>query len=159
VQRRQEFVQIAEMVLAELAGCVAERFERCGKRAGLVRDSDIGAGLADCRQACAERNLAGDEIGAAGRAARFSVVVGEAHAIGGELVEIRRLAGHDALVIGADVEPADIVAHDDQDVRLTPRRRLLRLRHGCFNSRTERRCRGKRCAGQKHVAPIDYTTV
>ena len=52
-----------------------------------------------------------------GRAARLGVVVGEAHALGGELVEVRRPAGHDALVVGADVEPADVVAHDDDDVR------------------------------------------
>jgi predicted ATPase len=34
----------------------------------------------------------------------------------GELVQVRRLAGHDALVVGTDVEPADVVAHDDDDI-------------------------------------------
>ena len=79
-------------------------------------DADVGAGLAHGGQAGAHRQLAGDEVGAARGAACLGVVVGEAHALGGELVEVRRLAGHDALVIGADVEPADIVAHDDEDV-------------------------------------------
>ena len=87
-------------------------------------------GLADRREAGAQRDLTGDEIGAAGGAARFRVVVGEPHALGGKLVEIRRLAGHDALMIGADIEPADIVAHDDENVRLARRRRLLRLCDG-----------------------------
>ena len=109
------------MVLAELAGLVAQRLQHGGERHGLVRHADIGAGLADRRQAGAQRQLAGDEVGAAGGAARLGIVVGEAHALGGELVEVRRLAGHDALVIGADVEPADIVAHDDEDVGLGPR--------------------------------------
>ena len=117
------------MVLAELPGGVALRLERGGERAGLRRHADIGAGLADGRQAGAERNLAGDEVGAARRATGFGVVVGEPHAFGGQLVEVRRLAGHDALVIGADVEPADIVAHDDEDVGPA-----LLLLCGCWNA-------------------------
>jgi hypothetical protein len=47
-----------------------------------------------------------------------------ADAIGGKLIQVWRPAGHDATVIGADVEPADIIAHDDQDIRLL----LLRMR-------------------------------
>ena len=98
-------------------------------RDGLVGHADVGAGLADRRQAGAQRNFAGDEVGAARRAACLGVVVGEQHAFGGELVEVRRLAGHDAPVIGADVEPADIVTHDDEDVGRPARCcRLLRLR-------------------------------
>jgi hypothetical protein len=31
---------------------------------------------------------------------------------------MRRLAGHDAAVVGTDVEPADVVAHDKEDVGL-----------------------------------------
>ena len=65
----------------------------------------------------ADRQLAGDEVGATRRAARLGVIVGEPHALGGKLVEVRRPARHDALVIGADVEPADVVAHDDDDIR------------------------------------------
>ena len=77
-----------------------------------------GAGLADGGQPGADGQLAGDEVGAARRAARLGVVVGEPHAFGGEPVEVRGPAGHDALVVGADVEPADVVAHDEEDVRL-----------------------------------------
>ena len=33
------------------------------------------------------------------------------------------LPGHHSLVIGADVEPADVVAHDEDDVRLLAGRR------------------------------------
>src|SRR5262249_25122240 len=36
----------------------------------------------------------------------------------GQLVEVRRFPRHDALVIGADVEPANIIAHDKQNVWL-----------------------------------------
>ena len=117
VQRRQVLVQVAEMVLAELSGGIALRLERGGDRAGLGRHADVGAGLADGRQARAQGNLAGDEGGPARRAAGLGVVVGEQHALRGQLVEVRRLAGHHAPVVGADVEPADVVAHDEDDVR------------------------------------------
>ena len=132
VQRRQVFVQVAEMVFPKLSRGVAHRlqYQRCCH--GLVRHADVGASLADRRKARAQRDLPGDEVGAAGGAARFRVVVGEAHAIGGELVEIRRLAGHDALVIGADIVHADVVTHDDDNVGL-----LLLLRR-CWRAPNHR---------------------
>ena len=122
-------LQVAEVVLAELPGRVAHRLERRGDGRRLRRHADRRAGLADGRQAGADRQLAGDEVGAARRAARLGVVVGEAHALGGEPVEVRRPAGHDALVIGADVEPADVVAHDEDDVRLALGLRDRRCSH------------------------------
>ena len=86
--------------------------------------ADIGACLADRGHSGTDRQLAGDEIRAASGAARLRIVVGKAHALGREPVEIRRFARHDALMISADVEPADVVAHDEEDVG------LLRLRGG-----------------------------
>ena len=129
VQRRQELVEVAEVVLAELAGGIALRLERGGNGASLGRHADVGAGLADGRQPRAQGDLAGDEGGPARRAAGFGVVVGEQHALRGQLVEVRRLAGHHAAVVGADVEPADVVAHDEHDVGPLPsaRRRCRRL--------------------------------
>ena len=121
VHRRQVLVQVAEVVLAELPGGVALRLQRGGQRAGLVRQADIGARLAHGGQPGAKGNLAGDEVRPARRAACLGVVVGEHHALCGQLVEVRRLAGHDAAVVGADVEPADVVAHDDEDVGLLAR--------------------------------------
>ena len=103
VHGRQELVEVAEMVLAELAGGVAHRLERRGDGRRLRGHADWRAGLADRGQSGADRQFAGDEVGAARRAARLGVVVGEPHALGGELVEVRRPAGHHALVVGADV--------------------------------------------------------
>ena len=114
------------MVLAELAGRVALRLQHGREGHGLSRHAHVGARLADRGQAGADRQLAGDEVGAARRAARLGVVVGEQHALARQPVEVRRLAGHDAPVVGADVEPADVVAHDEQDVRFC--RGLLRRR-------------------------------
>ena len=84
------------------------------------------AGLADRGHAGADRQLAGDEVGASRRAACLGVVVGEHHALGGDLVEVRRAARHHAAVVGADVPDADVVAHDDDDVG--PLRLRLRVR-------------------------------
>ncbi len=116
VDRRQILVQVAEVVLAELAGGVALCFERGGERAGFFRDADIGTGLADGGEARTEWNFAGDEVRATCRATGFGVIVGEHHSFGGQLVEVWRFAGHDALVIGADVKPTHVVAHDDDNV-------------------------------------------
>ena len=51
---------------------------------GLRRHAHVGAGLAHRRHAGAQRQLAGDEVGAPCRAAGLGVVVGEAHACAGE---------------------------------------------------------------------------
>ena len=122
----------------------------------LRRNAGWRAGLADRGHAGADRQLAGDEVGAARRAARLGVVVGEQHAFGGELVEVRRPPGHHAAVVGADVPDADVVAHDDDDVRPLSRRRLwlLRLRR-CRNACSCQRGRGQqRGAAQQQIAPF-----
>ena len=127
VHRRQELVLVAEVVLAELAGGVAHALEGGRDGGGLGRKPGRCAGLADGRHAGADRQLAGDEVGAPRRAAGLGVVVGEQHALGGDLVEVRRASRHHAAVISADVPDADVVAHDDDDVgpllRLSRRRR------------------------------------
>jgi hypothetical protein len=105
----------------------------------------FGARLADGGQPGADRQLTGDEVRAAGGAARLGVVVGERMPCGGQLVEIRRSAGHHALVVGADVKPADVVAHDDDDVRLsTPSVRRLRAFANTNRSSIPRRCQSCR---------------
>ena len=160
VHGRQIFVEVAEMVLAELPGSVAERFEHGGERHRLLREADVRTGLTDCRETGAHRKFAGDEIGAAGGAACFGVVVGKPHAFGRKSVEIGRLPRHDTAMIGADVEPADIVAHDDEDVRRPARcRRLLRLRLADARGRAECR-RGGECGGSKqYVTTIESVVV
>ena len=118
----QELIQIAEMILAELAGGVALRFERGGNRAGLGRHSGLGARLADGGHAGADGQFAGDEVRATRRATRLGVIVGEQHAFLGQLVEVRRPAGHHAAMVGADVPHADVIAHNEEDVGFFVRR-------------------------------------
>ena len=69
VHRRQVFVPITEMVLAKLAGGVAERLQHFGDGRVFLMEADGGTGHADLGQPRADRILAGDEAGAAGGAA------------------------------------------------------------------------------------------
>src|SRR5438093_6350159 len=75
VDSGQEFIQIAEVVLPELAGRVALRFERGSDGASLRRNPDFGTRLADRGHACANRKLAHDEVGPTRRATRLGVIV------------------------------------------------------------------------------------
>ena len=83
-----------------------------------VLQADGGARHAHLGQPGADRVLAGDERGAAGGAALLAVVVGEGHALVGDAVDVGRAVAHLAAAVVADVPPADVVAPEDQDVRL-----------------------------------------
>ncbi len=121
VDRGQKRISVTQMVLAKLARGIAHRLQRGGDGRRFCGHSQRRAGLAHGGQARADRQLAGNEVGPAGRAARLGVVVGEHHPFMGETVEIGSLAGHHATVVGANVKPADVVAHDEDDVRLLAR--------------------------------------
>ena len=111
-------IAVAEMVLAELAGCITLGLEQGGDRRVLVghpfrrpRKSHLG-------QSGANRRLAGDESGAAGGAALLAVIIGEERALLGDAVDVGRAVAHHTIVVGADVEQADVVAPDKDDVGL-----------------------------------------
>ena len=132
VHRRQELVAVAEVVLAELAGHVAERLQQVGDGRILGLQALRRGGQPDLQQPGAHRALAGDEGGAAGGAGLLAVIVGEDPALIGDAVDVGRPVAHHAAVVGADVPVADVVTHDDQDVgfrvrvlgkRSEPRRR------------------------------------
>ena len=135
VHGRQKFVLVAEVVLAELAGGVAERLETSATLGSSARKPDVGARQTDLGQPRADRRLSGDEGGASGGAALFAVPVGEHRAFFGDAVDVRRAVAHHAVIVGAHVEPADVVGHDHQDVRLAcgwcGRGTLLSLRRLC----------------------------
>ena len=117
VHRRQELVLVAEMVLAELTGGVAERLQQFRDGRVFRPKADIGARHPDLGQAGADRVLAGDERGTAGRAALLAVVVGEGRAFVADAVDVGGAIAHLASVVVADVPPADVVAPKDEDVR------------------------------------------
>src|SRR5438093_4532629 len=84
----QEFILVAKMVLAELPGGVALRFERGGNRTCLSWKAGWRTGLTNRGHARANGKFARDEVGAPGRATRFRVVVGKEHAFLGQLIEV-----------------------------------------------------------------------
>ena len=77
VDGRQVLVAVAEVVLAELAGGVAERLEHFGDGRVFLVQADRGGRHPDLAQAGAKDVLAGDERRPPGRAALLRVVVGE----------------------------------------------------------------------------------
>src|SRR5262249_48364706 len=81
VHGRQEVVAIAEVVLAELPGHVAERLEHFGDGRILLAQAERRARQADLRQSGAQSRLARNEGGAAGSATLLRVVVGEHHSL------------------------------------------------------------------------------
>ena len=128
VDRGDELVAVAQVVLAELAGRVASRLEQVGNRRVLVGEPFGSAREAHLQQAGADRGLAGDERRSPGRAALLGICVGEDRAFLREAVDVGRAVAHHPAVVGADVPVADVVPEHHQDVRLL--RRGLR-QHRC----------------------------
>ena len=85
---RQVLVQIAQVVLPELARAQARGAHRRGQGAVLAREADLGAGHADRGQPRAVGAHAREEGGAAGGAGLLAVVVGELDALLGEAVDL-----------------------------------------------------------------------
>src|SRR5271154_1027640 len=104
------------MVLAELAGGIAHRFQHSGNGDRLVWYSNFCASLAYGGHSGANGKLTGDEVRTACGTARFGVVVGEDHAFSGHFVEIRCAPSHHAAAVSADIPNADVVTHDHDDV-------------------------------------------
>ncbi len=160
VHGRQRGVAIADVVLAELAGDIAEVLEQAADRGIELAHAHRRTGEADLAQSASHDVLAGEERRAAGRAGLLAVVVLEFDAFLGDAVDVRGLVAHQAIGVGADVGDADVVAPDDEDVRLAAAGRRCggrrRLRILCL-----RRCcsrRGKceqRAAAQKNVSAVE----
>jgi hypothetical protein len=104
------------VVLAELAGGVAQRLEQLGDGGVLGLQADVRAGHAHLGQAGAVGVLPGDEGGAAGGAALLAVGIGEAHALVGDAVDVGRAIAHQAVAVAAQVGDADVITPDDENV-------------------------------------------
>ncbi len=107
---------IAQVVLAELAGVVAEVQQELGQARSPGFQIGRAAGQLRRDQARAQRIHACDEGIAAGRAALHGDVVHEDRALAPDTVNIGRFADHQAAVIDARLHPADVITHDEEDV-------------------------------------------
>src|SRR5947207_3433909 len=133
VGRRQRLGVVAQVVLAELAGVVAEVAQEPGERRRPGPQVGRAAGQLRRDHAGAQRVHAGEETVAPRGAALLRVVVHEDRAFIADAVDVRRFADHQAAMVDARLHPADVVAHDEEDVGL-----LLLLR----GRRRARRHRG-----------------
>ena len=97
VHGRQRLVAVADVVLAELAGGVAEVLEQAADRGIELAHAHRRAGEADLGQAGADAVLAGEERRAAGGAGLLAVVVQEPDALPADAVDVRRLVAHQAV--------------------------------------------------------------
>ena len=97
----QVLVLIAEVVLAKLAGGVAQRLEQLGDGGVLGLQANVRAGHAHLGQAGAVGVLPGEEGGAASGAALLTVGVGKAHPFVGDAVNVGRAIAHQAVTVTA----------------------------------------------------------
>ena len=154
VRGRQMLVAVPEVVLAELTGLVALRLQQLGDRHVPRLKPFLGARQPDLEKAGAEGRLARDECRAPGGATLLAVPVGEQRAFLCDAVDVGRLVAHHALVVGADVPVADVVAPDHQDVGLL-RRRLRKRRRGQGEERGQKQTEASReLPVFVHVFPI-----
>ena len=113
----QMLVAVAEVVLAELAGGVAEILEEFPDRWILGAEPERRARHADLGEAGTDRRLSGNKGGATGCAALLPIEISEHRAFLGDAVDVRRPVTHDAVVVATDIEPADVVGHDEENIR------------------------------------------
>src|SRR4029453_1073427 len=118
VRRGQMFVAIAEVVLAELPCDVALRLKQVGDGDIARLQTFLRAGQSNLEHAGAETRLTGDETRASGGAALLTIPIREQRAFLGDAVKVWRLVAHHALVVGAEVPVANVIAPDDEDVGL-----------------------------------------
>jgi hypothetical protein len=133
VYRREHVVAVAEVVLAELSGGVTQRFEQLSECRIFLLQTFRRARQADLGESGADRRLACNERGAAGGAALLAVPVGEERALASDAVNIRRFVTHHSQVVGANVERADVIAPDNEDVGFL----FLGARGGCHERQSK----------------------
>src|SRR5262249_14820816 len=104
------------MVLAELAGRVAQCLEHFSDRRILLLQANRRAGHADLGETRADGVLSADEARAPGGTALLRIVVGERHAFFRNAVDVRGPIAHHAATEVADVPDPDVVAPEDEDI-------------------------------------------
>ena len=114
----QVFVQIAKVVFSKLCGGITHRFEHFRDCRVFCIQPLISAWQTDFTVAGPGDALPGNEGGSACSTTLFGVIVGKHHAFTGKAVNVGSLVPHDTMRIGADVAPADVIAPDNDDVRL-----------------------------------------
>src|SRR5882672_2140876 len=119
------------MVLAELSGGVSQALKQPANRGVELAHSHGSAGETDLAQSGPDDVLASEKRGATSGARLLAVVLEEANAFLANAVDVRRFVAHQAVTVGADVGDADVIAPDDEYVRLVRAlREAARRRNG-----------------------------
>src|SRR6185369_1024567 len=114
----QRVGMIAQMVLAELAGIVAQIKQEPGECRRAWPYIRWAARQFRQDHADADGLHASDEGGAAGSATLLGVIVHKLGTLVADAVDVRRFPDHQTLMVDARLHPAYVIAHDEQDVGL-----------------------------------------
>ncbi len=118
VRGRQRLGVVAQVVLTELAGGVAEIQQELGERRGAGPQIGRAAGELRRDHARAQRIHAREEGIAPRGAALHGDIVHEDRSLISDAIDIRSLTDHQATMVDARLHPADVVSHDEKNVRL-----------------------------------------
>src|SRR5215813_6764618 len=116
VDRRQIFIAVAEVVLADLPGRISQWLQELGDGRVQLAQTDRSGRQTDFGQPGAQSVLAGNERGSPGGAALLAVAVGESHALLCDAVDIRRAVTHHPVAIATEVCDADVIPPDDENI-------------------------------------------
>jgi hypothetical protein len=106
------------MVFPELTSRIALILETGRDSYNVLMHPDRRARHTDFGKTSAIHTLPGDEGRASRSAGLFTVRIGEHHAFLGDAVDIGRSIAHEPVRIATQVRDADVVAPNDEDVRL-----------------------------------------
>ena len=159
VYRRQRWVAIPDVVLAELPCGVAEVLEQTADRGIELTHTHRRTRESDFAEPAPHNVLTGEECRAASRARLLTVVVLKLETFFRDAIDVGGFVAHQAIGIRADVRDADVVAPDDEDVGLTAGRWRCRGRRWCRGWRLRGDIGGGQCderrAADQNISAVD----
>src|SRR5882724_2299728 len=106
------------MVLAKLTCGITQRLQQFRSRRVFGLETDWRAWQSDFGETGPETALTGNERSSARSTALLTIGIGKHHAFLGEAINVRSVVTFYPAAIAAAVVDADIIAPDDEDVRL-----------------------------------------
>jgi hypothetical protein len=126
----QKLVTVTEVVFSKLPSRVTHLFQYGRDSRRLGGQADRGSRLADGCQPRPNGQFTGDEVSPAGGATRLGVIVGKDGPFTCEFVDVGSPAGHHTAVVRTDVPHADVIPHDEENIRLLTGILELRFHRG-----------------------------
>ena len=114
----QKFIAVTEVILAELATGITERFQQFSQRRVFRLNAEVSARDAHLGQSSANGVLARDKCGASSGAALLAIIVSKDYPLIGDAIDIGCVVTHHAQTIATDIPVADIIAPNHEDIRL-----------------------------------------